>query len=77
MELDQSEFDEILNNDIRPFVSDIISNAPFHSNKQEYVKDSWIRLHEFLEKFNLPADTFKDLNVRYRKKIEGEILGLK
>lgn len=77
MELDQSEFDNILDNKIRPYVSDLISNAPFHLDKSKYVEECWINLFDFLTKFDFPEDTFRTLNVRYRKKIEREILNLK
>jgi len=70
----QSEFTEILNGEIRPFVSNIISNANLHDDKIQYVRDSWNNLYDKLSEFNLPEDTFRDLNARYRKKIESEIL---
>ncbi len=70
----QSEFSAILENEIRPFVSDIISNAPLHNDKMKYVKDSWEKLHAKLTLYSFPDDTFRELNVRYRKKIQAEIL---
>ena len=70
----QSEFTEILDKEIRPFVSETISNAPLHNNKHQYVSDSWKKLEKLLKSFDFPEDTFRDLNVRYRRKIENEIL---
>ncbi|MBT0609224.1 hypothetical protein [Aequorivita echinoideorum] len=72
--MNQSEFNEILNSKIRPFVSDVISKGKSSDNKFQYVSDKWKELENMLEEFDLPPDTFRDLNSRYRTKIENEIL---
>ncbi len=37
------------------------------------IKDAWDKLYDFLTQFNFDKDTFKDVNVRYRNKIENDI----
>lgn len=71
----QQEFTKILETEIRPFVSDLISNAPLHNDKQKYVSDSWVELQNKLTTYNFDEETFRDLNFRYKVKIEKEILG--
>jgi len=43
----------------------------------DYVKDCWGKLEKLLESYNLPNDTFKVLNVRYRKIIEDRMREIK
>lgn len=69
----QREFSDILDSKIKAFVSLLISDASFADDKVKYIKDAWDKLFEHLNQFNFDADTFKDLNVRYRNKIEDDI----
>ena len=69
----QGEFSDILDTKIRPFVSSLISNAAFADDKIKYIKDAWDKLFEHLTQFNFDADTFRDLNVRYRNMVENDI----
>lgn len=69
----QRKFSDILDSKIKPFVSSLISDASFADDKVKYIKDAWDKLFEHLNQFNFDVDTFKDLNVRYRNKIEDDI----
>jgi hypothetical protein len=69
----KGEFTHILNTEIRPYVSELASNAAFAQNKIQYIKEAWGKLFSFLSKYNFDDDTFKDLHVRYRNQIETDI----
>lgn len=68
--MNQQEFSKIFEEEIRPFVYDLIHKKQLASDKPAYVKDAWQKLEEKLTSYNLPEDTFRDLNVRYRNLIE-------
>jgi len=61
---------------ITPLIEEIIyefkKSTP--SNIYEYIKLSWCKLEDLLTKENLPEETFKKLNIKYRKIIEDKIL---
>lgn len=69
----QGEFTQILDTEIRPYVSELTSDAAFAKNKVQYIKEAWDRLFNFLSKYNFDDETFKDLHVRYRNQIETDI----
>lgn len=68
--MDQGKFTTIFENEIKPFVYDLIHKKQLATDKNAYVKKAWEQLEEKLLSYNLPDDTFKDLNVQYRNLIE-------
>ena len=72
--MDNSEFREKYWSELKPLVGDMISNAPLHSDKHQYVRDCWEKLEKQLEKYNLNENDFRDVNAKLRKQIENEIL---
>lgn len=68
--MDQGKFTIIYENEIKPFVYDLIHKKQLATDKNAYVKKAWEQLEEKLLSYNLPDDTFKDLNVQYRNLIE-------
>jgi len=68
--MDQGKFITIFENEIKPFVYDLIHKKQLATDNNAYVKKAWEQLEEKLLSYNLPDDTFKDLNVQYRNLIE-------
>lgn len=68
--MDQGKFITIFENEIKPFVYDLIHKKQLSTDKNVYVKKAWEQLEEKLLSYNLPDGTFKDLNVQYRNLIE-------
>jgi len=72
--MDNSEFRKKYWSELKPLVGDMISNAPLHSNKHQYVRDCWDKLKTELEKFELDEIDYRDIYAKLRKQIENEIL---
>ncbi len=70
--MNQSKFNDILNNEIRPFVNDLIHKKQLAADKSEYVVQACKKLEDKLRTYDLPTDAFKSLNVRYRNLIQEE-----
>lgn len=59
-----------------PFITDLEYqyNLDSNQNKFDFVQDAFIKLENILNEDTLPDETFKDLNVKYRKLIEEKFL---
>ncbi len=60
--------------ELKPLVGNMILNAPFHSDKHQYVRNCWEKLEKELEKYQLNETDFRDVNSKLRKQIENGIL---
>jgi len=47
----------------------MISNAPLHSDKHQYVRDCWEKLEKELKKYELNETDFRDVYAKLRKRI--------
>lgn len=72
--MENSEFREKYWSELKPLVGNMISEAPLHSDKHQYVRDCWEKFEEKLEKYGLKETDFRDVNAKLRKQIENEIL---
>tara|TARA_R110002096_G_scaffold435845_1_gene663826 strand:+ start:2495 stop:2719 length:225 start_codon:yes stop_codon:yes gene_type:complete len=72
--MDNSEFRNKYWSELKLLVGNMISNAPLHSDKHQYVRDCWQKLEQELEEYNLNETDFRDVNSKLRKQIENEIL---
>lgn len=66
----QGDFTKIFEDEIKPFAYDLIHKKQLATDKIAYVKKALQQLEEKLLSYNLPDDTFKDLNARYRNLIQ-------
>lgn len=75
-EIDGKYISNLKSNVILPYLNDSVNYFRQNStiNKGEFVKKIWNELEEILKSHNLPSETFKDLNVIYRKFIEDKII---
>lgn len=72
--MDNSEFRKKYWSELKPLVGNMISNAPLHSDKHQYVRECWEKLKIELEKYELNESDFRDVYAKLRKQIENEIL---
>lgn len=70
-----TELNEIKHKVIGPMIDDLICKYQLNNdrNKFEYIKECWRKLNELLIQYNFSDDTFKSLNIMYRKQIEDKI----
>ncbi len=60
--------------ELKPFVGNMISEAPLHSNKHEYVQKCWNKLSDKLKSYELEESDFRGIYAKLRRQIEDEIL---
>ncbi|MFD1614820.1 hypothetical protein [Gelatiniphilus marinus] len=72
--MDNSEFRKKYWSELKPLVGNMISEAPLHFDKHQYVRDCWEKLENELKKYNLNETDFRDVNAKLRKQIENDIL---
>lgn len=72
--MDNSEFSEKYWSELKPLVGNMISNAPLHSDKHQYVRDCWEKLEQELKRYELSETDFRDVFAKLRKQIENGIL---
>ena len=72
--MDNSEFSKKYWAELKPLVGNMISEAPLHSDKHQYVRDCWQKLEQELEQYDLNPTDFRAINAKLRKQIENEIL---
>lgn len=72
--MDNSEFNKKYWSELKPLVGNMISDAPLHSDKHQYIRDCWQKLEQKLEQYDLNPTDFRAINAKLRKQIENEIL---
>lgn len=72
--MNDAEFRKFYLSDLIPFVDELISASTERLNKQEYIKDCWVQLEIKLKQLELSEANFRDINAKFRRKIENEIL---
>lgn len=74
-----NELNELKWKEISPLIDNLIYEFQLKkmTDKFGYIKYCWEELEKLLNSYDLPNDTFKKLNVDYRKEIETRILKLK
>ena len=72
--MENSEFRKKYWSELKPLVGNMISNAPLHSDKHQYVIDCWEKLEKELKKYELNETDFRDVYSKLRRQIENEIL---
>jgi hypothetical protein len=72
--MENSEFRKKYWSELKPLVGNMISNAPLHSDKHQYVRDCWEKLEKELKKYELNETDCRDVYSKLRRQIENEIL---
>lgn len=73
------ELNEIKWREISPLIDDMIYTYQKEQRNDyaNYTKNCFAKLEEKLLSYNLPDDTFKSLNVRYRNEIQDRMLKIR